>query len=105
MLWSQDIRHLLTLDQRKRELRDAAIFVKGPEVIWVGETKDLPTELGEADEVLSLAEHVVIPGLVNTHHHTFQNLTRCIAQVRQGLLCRAEASIIDQPSSRDDVSA
>lgn len=82
MLWPtlQDIGWLLTLDDAGRELRGAAIYVRGPEIVWVGATADLPLELREADEVLSLAGHVVIPGLTNTHHHSFQNLTRCIAQ-------------------------
>ena len=78
----QDIGHLLTLDKDKRELQDAAIYVKGTEIQWVGPTSELPEEYRTADEVLSLPNHVMMPGLVNTHHHTFQNLTRCIGQVR-----------------------
>lgn len=72
---------MYTLDEDERELEGAAIYVKSPEIQWVGRTADLPAEYQQADEVLSLTDHVVIPGLVNTHHHTFQNLTRCIAQV------------------------
>ena len=79
----QDITVLETLNNDIGQVKDAAIYVKGGVIAWVGPTKDLPQGLLAADTVLSLADHVVIPGLVNTHHHMFQCLTRCIAQVRQ----------------------
>lgn len=31
-----------------------------------------------ADEVLDLKDHIVLPGLVNTHHHFYQTLTRAV---------------------------
>ncbi|KMZ12017.1 Guanine deaminase Hydroxydechloroatrazine ethylaminohydrolase [Candidatus Burkholderia humilis] len=31
-----------------------------------------------ADEVLDMRRHLVIPGLVNTHHHMYQSLTRAV---------------------------
>ena len=39
----------------------------------VGPTMDIPAT---ADEVVDLTGHVVLPGLVNTHHHLYQTLTR-----------------------------
>src|SRR5690606_29285626 len=32
-----------------------------------------------ADRVIDATDHVVLPGLVNTHHHLYQTLTRAIA--------------------------
>jgi 8-oxoguanine deaminase len=60
-------------------LHDAAILVRGSEIVWVGSSKELPVEARDA-EIINLEGHVVLPGLVNTHHHLYQTLTRCIAQ-------------------------
>jgi cytosine/adenosine deaminase-related metal-dependent hydrolase len=36
----------------------------------------------EFDEVIPGERHVLIPGLVNTHHHLYQSLTRCLPAVQ-----------------------
>ena len=77
----RDIQVLATLDAELGDIRDAAIYVQGNVIRWVGKSADLPEELSSADEVISLPDRVLIPGLVNTHHHMFQSLTRCVAQV------------------------
>jgi len=41
----------------------------------VGQTKELPAG---ADEVVDVAGHLLLPGLVNTHHHFYQTLTRAV---------------------------
>ena len=78
----RDIQLLATLDADLGDITDAAIFVEGNVIKWVGSTQDIPEEYSHA-ETISLPNRVVIPGLVNTHHHMFQCLTRCIAQVKQ----------------------
>jgi 8-oxoguanine deaminase len=74
----KNIHTLLTMDTQRRELRDAALFVRDNIIEAVGALADMPAET--ADEVLVLNNHVVLPGLVNTHHHMYQSLTRVIAQ-------------------------
>jgi 8-oxoguanine deaminase len=66
---------LVTMDGARRELRDAGLFIEGNRIAAVGPTSELP---GGADEVLDLAGHLVMPGLVNTHHHMYQSLTRAV---------------------------
>lgn len=73
------IHTLATMDDVAQEISDAAIVVEHGVITWVGKMDDLP-ESHDAHQTLDLRHHVVIPGLVNTHHHMFQNLTRVIAQ-------------------------
>ncbi len=67
--------HLLTMDDHQTELSDGGLFIENGIISKVGATRDLPPA---ADEVLDLTGHVVVPGLVNTHHHFYQTLTRAV---------------------------
>lgn len=63
-----------------RVIRDAALLVEGSRVAWLGRMADLPPDAhGPGTEVLDLRGHLVMPGLINTHHHLYQSLTRCLA--------------------------
>jgi cytosine/adenosine deaminase-related metal-dependent hydrolase len=66
---------LVTMDEQRRELRDAGLFAVDGVIRSVGSSDALPET---ADTVLDLQHHVVIPGMVNTHHHLYQTLTRAV---------------------------
>jgi cytosine/adenosine deaminase-related metal-dependent hydrolase len=74
----KNIAHLATFDAGGREIEDGALLVRGNVIERVGTTADLADVA--ADETLDLAGHLVMPGLVNTHHHMYQNLTRVMVQ-------------------------
>ncbi|BDA49398.1 5'-deoxyadenosine deaminase [Coccomyxa sp. Obi] len=76
----KDIETLATFNEELGEIKKGAIYVKGNVIEWVGKTDSIPAEYASADTIISLPDRVLIPGLVNTHHHMFQCLTRCIAQ-------------------------
>ncbi len=67
--------YLVTMDDHRREFPDGGLFVRDGFIEAVGSTSDLPTT---ADEVLDLSGYVLLPGLVNTHHHFYQTLTRVV---------------------------
>ena len=72
------VRHahvLVTLDERRREIVDGGLFIRDGVVEQVAPTAELPTT---ADEILDLDGHALFPGLVNTHHHLYQTLTRVV---------------------------
>ena len=66
-----------------RELRQASVFIRDHRIEAIGPATDLPTT---ADEVIDARGHLVLPGLVNTHHHMYQSLTRAIPQAQNAEL-------------------
>ncbi len=67
---------LVTMDCDRRELANGGLFIRDNVIEQVGLTAELPTT---ADQVLDLeGKHLVLPGLVNTHHHFYQSLTRVV---------------------------
>jgi cytosine/adenosine deaminase-related metal-dependent hydrolase len=68
---------LVTMDDERREIAGGGLFVRDGVIEAVGPMDTLPNA---ADTILDLRDHVVLPGLINTHHHLYQSLTRVIAQ-------------------------
>ena len=66
---------IVTMDDAGTEHQSGWVLVDGSVVSAVG-----AGAAPEADEVIDLGGAVVTPGLVNTHHHLFQTLTRARAQ-------------------------
>src|SRR5262249_26563376 len=64
---------LVTMDGARREIAGGGLFARDGFIEAVGPSEALPAD---ADRVLDLAGHVVLPGLVNCHHHLDQTLTR-----------------------------
>ena len=71
----RNARLLVTMDAQRREIADGAVFVRDNVIEAVGSTEALPKS---ADVAIDAHNHVVLPGLVNTHHHMFQTLTRVV---------------------------
>jgi cytosine/adenosine deaminase-related metal-dependent hydrolase len=71
----RNARLLVTMDADRREIADGAVFVRGNAIEAVGPSAELPAT---ADIVIDARDQIVIPGLVNTHHHFYQTLTRVL---------------------------
>ena len=72
--------YLLTMDETRRELVSADVLLRDGVVVAVGQ--NLTTE----GEVVEASGCVVTPGLVNTHHHLYQSLTRAVPGGQDALL-------------------
>ena len=66
---------IATMDDDRREIRRGSILLRGNVIEAVGPADTVATT---AERVIDLSHHVVLPGLVNTHHHMFQSLTRAL---------------------------
>lgn len=66
---------LVSMDDHRSEIRDGGLFVRDGFIEQVGPTTQLPLE---ADEIIDLSGCIVFPGLINTHHHFYQTLTRAV---------------------------
>ncbi len=71
---------ILTMDDRRRELAGADILIRDGIIIAVGQG------LQSGAEVVDAAGCIVTPGLVNTHHHLYQTLTRAVPGAQDALL-------------------
>jgi cytosine/adenosine deaminase-related metal-dependent hydrolase len=78
---------LVTMRGHEDEIQDGAILVENNRISWVGPTENADAYLSEArpelasrglDRTINASGCVVIPGLVNCHHHLYQTLTRTI---------------------------
>jgi 8-oxoguanine deaminase len=74
---------VITMDEERREIENGAILLRDNVIEAVGRTSDLPAR---ADEVIDLRGKMVLPGLVNTHHHLYQTLTRCLPSTQDAPL-------------------
>jgi cytosine/adenosine deaminase-related metal-dependent hydrolase len=72
-----------TLDEHDREIPDGWVAVTGGLISAIGSAADDPPD---ATRVLSADGCLVTPGLINTHHHIFQNLTRSYRPAVNGSL-------------------
>jgi len=72
---------IVTMDDEGRELAGADVLIRGGAVAAVGVNLAAP-----GAEVVEARGCVVTPGLVNTHHHLYQTLTRAVPGAQDALL-------------------
>lgn len=72
---------MVTMDRRRREIRDGGLYIEDGLIHQVGPSSTLPKS---ADEILDLENHLLLPGLINTHHHLYQHLTRVVPAAQNG---------------------
>jgi len=74
---------ILTMDDKKTRFRNGGIFARDGFIEAVGPTENLPPT---ADTIIDASGMIVLPGLVNTHHHLYQTLTRVVPKAQNAKL-------------------
>jgi cytosine/adenosine deaminase-related metal-dependent hydrolase len=72
---------ILTMDDTRREMHGTDILVRGGVIDTIG-----PNLAAPGAEIVEARGRVVTPGLVNTHHHLYQSLTRAVPEAQDALL-------------------
>jgi cytosine/adenosine deaminase-related metal-dependent hydrolase len=73
---------ILTMDDTRRELRGHDILLRDGVIAAIGENLLVPA----GAEIVDGQNAIVTPGLVNTHHHLYQSLTRAVPGGQDALL-------------------
>ena len=71
-----------TMDDEGREFSPGAIRFRDGWIEAVGSLRDAFPKEPERARVIDLSGHALLPGLVNTHHHLYQTLTRAVPAVQ-----------------------
>ncbi|WP_135501842.1 8-oxoguanine deaminase [Roseovarius aestuariivivens] len=71
---------ILTMDDDRRELTTADILIRNGKIAAIGQ------QLTTTGEIIDARGCLVTPGLVNTHHHLFQTLTRAVPGAQDAAL-------------------
>ena len=73
---------IATFDEAGTEISGASIAFEDGWIDWIGPAAEAP----EAENVVDLAGHLVMPGLINAHHHLYQTLTRAVPAAQDASL-------------------
>ena len=79
---------VVTMDAMRHEIRGGSVFVRGDAIETVGTDADVAAWIAAEPvarapvRTISARGCVILPGLVNCHHHLFQSLTRTIGTGR-----------------------
>ncbi len=74
---------LVTMDADHRCIPEGGLFIRDNVIEQVGPTSELPSV---ADHTINAQGMIVLPGLVNTHHHLCQTLTRAVPAAQDATL-------------------
>jgi len=77
----KNVKEIVTMDSERTKLKGYSLLIKDNKISKIAD------KIGsQADEVIDGSDYFLYPGLINTHHHFYQTLTRNIPQVQNAEL-------------------
>jgi cytosine/adenosine deaminase-related metal-dependent hydrolase len=76
----KDIKELITMDEERKRYKNIDVLIEDEEIKQIDENIEI--DLEETDEIIEAGDYFVFPGLINTHHHFYQTLTRNIPEAQ-----------------------
>ncbi|MBI9044686.1 MAG: amidohydrolase, partial [Anaerolineaceae bacterium] len=67
---------ILAMNPERHQYHDGAILIQDDRILEVGKSKDLIQSISSDVEKIDLRGRWILPGLINTHSHTSQQLGR-----------------------------
>lgn len=81
----QHAAQIVSMDDAGTTWEDAGIYVEENVIRQIGPMEQLPSL---ADRMIDARDMIILPGLVNTHHHFYQTLTRNLPEAQEANLFR-----------------
>ncbi|MCG2676949.1 amidohydrolase family protein, partial [bacterium] len=85
----KNIKVIATMDDKKTRIENGAIYIEDNIIKDVSPTKQVISRIqhpGSSIQTIDASDKVVLPGLINTHHHLYQTLNRNIPAVQDAKL-------------------
>jgi len=85
----KDAKVIVTMNDKKTRIEDGAIYIEDNIIKDVGTTEEIESKVQSSKfkvKIIDAIDKVVLPGLVNTHHHLYQTLNRNIPAVQDAKL-------------------
>ncbi|MBN2693875.1 8-oxoguanine deaminase [bacterium] len=77
----KNAKEIITMDQEGNRFKGYSLLIEDNKISQIAKDIDV-----EVDEVIDASNHFVYPGLINTHHHFYQTMTRNIPQIQEAEL-------------------
>ncbi len=77
---------IATCDDQDTVLTGVNLIVEGDRILYIGPDTEIPGRLTAHSQEIDGSGCIAVPGLINTHHHLYQTLTRCLPAVQDATL-------------------
>ncbi len=79
----KNVKEIITMDEKESRLKNCDLLVEDGQITAIGANLSLPSGVEKSEvEIINADKYFMFPGLINTHHHFYQVLTRNIREVQ-----------------------